>query len=72
MIEVVCVVYDSLHYTNQYALTRWNKQKYKHKKILLVTHGGICRSIYWYFNGIPKDGNSSSVNENCKIYEYEL
>ena len=54
MIEVVCVVYVSLHYTNQYALTSWNKRKYKHKKILLVTHGGICRAIYWYFNGYQK------------------
>lgn len=48
------------------------KNKHKDKKILIVTHGGISRAIYWYFNGIPKNGNSSDVNENCKIYEYEL
>ncbi len=42
------------------------------KNILLVTHGGISRAIYWYFNGIPKDGNSANVNENCKIYQYEI
>lgn len=40
--------------------------------ILLVTHGGISRAIYWYFNGVPENGNSSNINENCKIYEYEL
>lgn len=40
--------------------------------ILLVTHGGISRAIYWYFNGIPENGNSSNINENCKIYSYEL
>lgn len=40
--------------------------------ILLVTHGGVSRAIYWYFNGIPENGNSSNVNENCKIYDYEL
>ena len=40
--------------------------------ILLVTHGGISRAIYWYFNGIPDNGNSSDINENCKIYNYEL
>lgn len=40
--------------------------------ILLVTHGGISRAIYWYFNGIPENGNSSNINENCKIYNYEL
>lgn len=48
------------------------KKKYKDESILLVTHGGISRAIYWVFNGIPKNGNSSDVNENCKIYEYEL
>ena len=42
------------------------------KNVLLVTHGGISRAIYWYFNGIPENGNSSDINENCKIYEYNL
>ncbi len=46
--------------------------KLKNKNALIVTHGGISRAIYWYFNGIPKNGNSSNVNENCKIYEYEI
>lgn len=48
------------------------KKKFNEEKILLVTHGGISRAIYWYFNGIPNNGNSFDVNENCKIYEYEL
>lgn len=48
------------------------KSKYSNEKILIVTHGGISRAIYWYFNGIPSNGNSSNVNENCKIYEYDL
>lgn len=48
------------------------KQNRKDENILLVTHGGISRVIYWYFNGIPKDGQSSNVNENCKIYKYLL
>ena len=39
---------------------------------LLVTHGGISRAIYQYFKVIPKNGNSSNINENCKIYEYKL
>lgn len=42
------------------------------KNVLLVTHGGISRVIYWYFNGIPDNGNSSNINENCKVYKYEL
>ena len=55
-----------------------NKEKFideiklQNKNVLLVTHGGISRAIYWYFNGIPKNGNSSNINENCKIYEYDL
>lgn len=48
------------------------KKKYKDGNILLVTHVGISRAIYWFFNGIPKNGNSSDFNESCKIYEYEL
>ena len=43
----------------------------QNKNVLIVTHGGISRAIYWYFNGIPENGNSSNINENCKIYEYE-
>ncbi len=48
------------------------KKEYKNEEILLVTHGGISRAIYWYFNKIPINGNSYNINENCKIYEYEL
>ena len=32
------------------------KEKYKNKNILLVTHGGVARAIYFYFNELPKDG----------------
>ncbi len=48
------------------------KSSKSNDNILLVTHGGISRAIYWYFNGIPENGNSSDINENCKIYSYEL
>ena len=48
------------------------KSSNNNDNILIVTHGGISRAIYWYFNGIPKDGNSSNINENCKIYSYKL
>lgn len=43
------------------------KQKANNKNILLVTHGGIARAIYWYFNGFD---NSLFRCENCKIYKY--
>ena len=44
------------------------KENYKDKNVLLVTHGGICRAINVYFNGISEDGIVHSANlENCEI-----
>lgn len=48
------------------------KEKYKEKNILLVTHGGVGRAIYWYVKGIPKDGNVPLDIGNCEIKEYEI
>lgn len=49
------------------------KEKYKGKNILLVTHGGISRGVYFYFNEIPKDGMLHKFGTtNCGIKEYEL
>lgn len=31
-------------------------KNYKDKSILIVTHNGVARAIYAYFNGMPKDG----------------
>ena len=45
------------------------REKYNDKSILLVTHGGIARAIYWYFKGFD---NSLFKCENCKIYEYNI
>ena len=45
------------------------KVKNNDKNILLVTHGGVARAIYWYFNGID---NSKFECENCKIYSYNI
>ena len=48
------------------------QEKYKDKNILLVTHGGTCRAINAYFNGIDEDGYVQSVKiNNCEIKEYE-
>lgn len=47
------------------------KEKYKDKKILIVTHNGVCRAIGAYFNGIPEDGNLSLyAHDNCEIKKY--
>ena len=32
------------------------KEKYKDKNILIVTHNGVARAIYAYFNEMPEDG----------------
>ncbi len=48
------------------------KSSNRNENILIVTHGGTSRAIYWYFNGVPENGNSTNINENCRIYNYEL
>ncbi len=49
------------------------KEKYKDKNILLVTHGGVARAIYFYFNELPKDGKIEKyLPNNCEIMEYIL
>lgn len=49
------------------------KEKYKDKNVLLVTHGGTCRTINAYFNGIGEDGHVESAKiKNCEIREYEF
>lgn len=49
------------------------KEKYKDKNILLVTHGGVARAIYFYFNELPMDGMLEKFgSSNCGITEYEM
>ena len=49
------------------------KENYNDKTVLLVTHSGICGVLYYYFNGIPDDGNLMEYNShNCTFEEYEL
>ena len=49
------------------------KQKYNDKNIIIVTHSGIIRVLYYYFKGIPKDGILSEITiKNCQIFEYDI
>lgn len=49
------------------------KEKESDKNVLIVTHGGVMRAIYYIFNPIPEDGDLSSYFvENCEIVEYEF
>ena len=41
--------------------------------VLIVTHSGVSKAFYAYFNGIPKDGKFLHLGlENCEIKEYQL
>lgn len=48
--------------------------KYKNKNILIVTHNGVSRAFYAYFNGIPKDGKIWKIGtqKNCEIRKYNI
>lgn len=49
------------------------KEEYDDKSIVVVTHSGIIRVLYYYFNGIPEDGCLGEVTiKNCSVYEYDL
>lgn len=55
------------------SLLRDIKIKYEGKNVLLVTHSGICRVLYYYFNGIPEDGNLLEYeSHNCSFEQYDL
>lgn len=45
-----------------------------YENILIIAHGGVLRSIYYYFNGIPQDGDVSEYEsrKNCEIIKYEV
>jgi len=46
---------------------------YSDKTVLLVTHSGITRVLYYYFNGFPEDGDLTEYQStNCSFEEYEL
>lgn len=46
---------------------------YPDKNILIVTHSGICRVLYYYFNGFPDDGDLLGYeSHNCSFEEYDL
>ena len=45
----------------------------KDDTILIVTHGGVMRAIYFYFEEMPEDGDLSFYQaKNCEINIYEI
>ena len=49
-------------------------KKYNDKNILIVTHNGVARAIYAYFDGMPKDGKIWKIGtlKNCEIKKYSI
>ena len=49
------------------------KEKYYDKNIIIVTHSGIMRVLYYYFKGIPDNGILSEITiRNCEVFEYDI
>ena len=47
-------------------------EKHSGKNIVIVAHGHVLRSIVWYFNGVPPDGEEQNFSvANCSIFEFE-
>lgn len=48
-------------------------EMYGDKNVMIVTHSGITRVLYYYFNGFPEDGDLTEYEStNCSFEEYEL
>lgn len=44
-----------------------------YKSVLIVSHSGVSKAFYVYFNGVPKDGKLLKLGlKNTEIKEYEL
>lgn len=49
------------------------EENYSDKKIVLVTHHGVCRAIACYYQGMPEDGNINCYHQdNGQMIEYDL
>lgn len=49
------------------------KKQYANKNVLIVTHGGVGKAIYFYFNELPKDGMLADYyQKNSEIFKYEF
>ncbi|MEG2322612.1 MAG: histidine phosphatase family protein [Bacilli bacterium] len=60
-------------YNRVAALIKKLKVKYQDKTIVIVTHSGIIRVLYYYFKGIPEDGIMGEITiKNCDVFEYNL
>jgi len=48
-------------------------KRFDGQNVLIVAHGHVVRSILWYFNGLPKDGEDDGAEiGNCAVYEFDV
>lgn len=45
---------------------------YSDKNVLLVTHSGIARVLYYYFNGFPEDGDLMKYESTNASFEHYI
>ncbi len=55
-----------------YGLLDEIKEKYKDKKVLIISHGGVCRIINTYFKDMTNEEFFQYTLENGQLEEYEL
>jgi broad specificity phosphatase PhoE len=48
-------------------------KNYSDRTVMLVTHSGLTRVLYYFFNGFPEDGDLLEYeSHNCSFEKYEL
>ena len=48
-------------------------KRFDGQNILIVAHGHVVRSIFWFFNGLPTDQEDDGMEvENCAYYAFDV
>lgn len=56
-----------------YPFLNWLKDQHEpDEKVLLVCHGGICRIIHNYYQGMDNDTFAKYFLENCQLEEFDV
>ena len=48
------------------------KQRYADKKVMVISHGGVCRVINSYFESLDNEDFFKFNLGNCKVLQYDL
>ena len=55
-----------------YSLLDEIREKYSGKKVLIISHGGVCRIIHTYFKDMTNEEFFNYTLNNAQLEEYEL